>query len=66
MGSLLHKCLHHTDFLSTEHFKVKHGFLEHQNDRKDVPFEDKPIDLSKHWNIVTCEIWVNSLRNMIL
>lgn len=48
MGSLLHKCLHRTDFLSTEHFKVKHGFLEHQNDRKDVPFEDKPIDLSKH------------------
>ena len=29
VGSLLHKCLHRTDFLSTEHFKVKHGFLKH-------------------------------------
>ena len=42
---LLKQCVRCSEFLTTEKHKSIHNFLNHYEEGKSVPFEDKPIDI---------------------
>ena len=42
---LLKQCVSCSEFLTTEKHKSIHNFLNHYEEGKSVPFEDKPIDI---------------------
>ena len=43
--SHLKKCIHCNDFILTKKQKTEHDFLKHYDERKEVPFEEKPLDI---------------------
>ena len=45
--TLLRNCVRCSKFLTTEKHKATHDFLEHYEDGKNIPFEEKPLDISK-------------------
>ena len=61
-GFIFRKCFRCGDFLSTEDFKIKHDFLKHYDDRQNIPFEDKPVEIKKTGAVTSYEISVNKYR----
>ena len=53
---LLKNCVRCSEFLTTEKHKATHDFLEHYKEGKDIPFEEKPLDLSKFPNLLIYSI----------
>ena len=49
---LLKNCVRCSEFLTTEKHKATHDFLEHQKEGKDIPFKEKPLDISKFSNLL--------------
>ena len=43
--TFLKKCIRCDDFLTTKKEKAKHDFLKHYNAGKEIPFEEKPLDI---------------------
>ena len=48
---LLKNCVRCSEFLTTEKHKAIHNFLEHYKKGKDILFEEKPLDISKSFNL---------------
>ena len=44
---LLKNCVRCSEFLTTEKPKATHEFLEHYKEGNNIPFEEKPFDVSK-------------------
>ena len=42
---LLKNCVRCSKFLTTEKYKATHDFLEHYDSGKNIPFEEKPLDI---------------------
>ena len=53
---LLKNCVRCSEFLTTEKHKATHEFLEHYKEGKDIPFEEKPLDISKFPNLLIYSI----------
>ena len=45
--SILKHCVRCNEFLTTDKHKSVHNFLKHYDEGKDIPFEDKPIEISR-------------------
>ena len=45
--SILKLCVRYSEFLTTEKHKSIHNFLKHYEEGKNVPFEEKSIDIVK-------------------
>ena len=43
--SILKHCVRCNEFLTTDKHKSVHNFLKHYDEGKDIPFEDKPIEI---------------------
>ena len=43
--TFLKKCICCDDFLTTKEEKAKHDFLKHYDAGKEIPFEEKPLDI---------------------
>ena len=54
--SLLKSCARCSEFLATEKHKATHDFLKHYEDDTDIPFEEKPLDVSKFPNLLIYSI----------
>ena len=57
--SVFRKCLRCDDFLTTSNYKVKHDFLKHYEEGRDIVFEEKPLDIIKTNSILKYEITIN-------
>ena len=57
--SVFRKCLRCDDFLTTSNYKVKHDFLKHYEEGRNIVFEEKPFDIIKTNSILKYEITVN-------
>ena len=53
---LLKNCVRCSEFLTTEKHKATHDFLEHYKEGNDIPFEEKPLDISKFPNLLIYSI----------
>ena len=53
---LLKNCVRCSEFLTTEKHKATHEFLEHYKEGNDIPFEEKPLDISKFPNLLIYSI----------
>ena len=45
--TLLRKCVRCSEFLTSEKHKATHNFLKHYEDGKNIPFEEKLLDILK-------------------
>ena len=43
--TVLKRCVRCEEFLTTDKHKSVHNFLKHYDEGKNIPFEDKPIDI---------------------
>ena len=43
--TFLKKCIRFDDFLTTKKEKAKHDFIKHYDAGKEIPFEEKPLDI---------------------
>ena len=46
--TLLKYCVRCIEFLETEKQKAVHNFLKHYNEGKNIPFEEKPLDIVRY------------------
>ena len=53
---LLKNCARCGEFLSSAEHKANHDFLKHYEDGKDIPFEEKPLDVSKFLDLLIYSI----------
>ena len=44
----LKKCIRCDEFIATKKQKTENDFLKHYDDGKEVPFEEKPLDIIRH------------------
>ena len=44
-NTVLKRCVRCDEFLTTDKYKSVHNFLQHYDEGKNIPFEDKPIDI---------------------
>ena len=44
----LKKCIRCDEFIATKKQKTEHDFLKHYDDGKEIPFEEKPIDIIRN------------------
>ena len=51
--SHLKKCVHCDEFIITKKEKIQHDFIKHYNLGKEIPFEEKPIDIIKYPALTT-------------
>ena len=51
--SHLKKCVHCDKFIITKKEKIQHDFIKHYNLGKEIPFEEKPIDIIKYPALTT-------------
>ena len=61
--TLLKNCVRCSEFLTTEKHKATHDFLEHYKDGKNIPFEEKPLDISKFPGLIFYSI---EFRNIVI
>ena len=45
--TLLRNCVRFSEFLTSEKHKATHDFLKHYEDGKNIPFEEKPLEILK-------------------
>ena len=45
--AFLRKCIRCDEFLTTKKEKAAHDFIKHYDDGKEIPFEEKPLDIIK-------------------
>ena len=45
--AFLRKCIRCDEFLITKKEKAAHDFIKHYDDGKEIPFEEKPLDIIK-------------------
>ena len=50
------QCYRCDEFLATKEYQRKHNFLEHYSDSKNLPFEEKPIQIKNIHGLTTYEI----------
>ena len=60
---LLKNCVRCSEFLTTKKHKATHDFLEYYKEGKDIPFEEKPLDISKFPNLL---IYSLNFRNIVI
>ena len=59
----LKNCVRCSEFLTTKKHKATHDFLEYYKEGKDIPFEEKPLDISKFPNLL---IYSLNFRNIVI
>ena len=47
-GKLLTNCVRCKEFLPTKKERIQHDFLEHYYHRKQIPFEERPLDIIRY------------------
>ena len=47
-GLHLKNCVRCKEFLPTKKEKIQHDFLKHYNDGKEIPFEERPLDIIRY------------------
>ena len=45
---MLKNCIKSNEFLATEKQKAVHDFLKHYDEGKNIPFEEKPLDIARY------------------
>ena len=54
--SLCAECCRCNEFITTKEHQRQQNFLEHYEEGKKIPFEEKPIEIKKTQLLTTCEI----------
>ena len=54
--AFLKNCLRCDQFLTTKKEKAIHRFLKHYNEGKDIPFEEKPLDVVRYPSLLIYQI----------
>ena len=61
--AFLKNCLWCDQFLTTKKEKAIHDFLKHYNEGKDIPFEEKPLDVVRYPSLLIYQIEYNKYSN---
>ena len=54
--AFLKNCVRCNQFITTKKEKAAHDFLKHYNDGKNIPFEERPLDIIKYPALVIYQI----------
>ena len=60
----LKNCLRYKQFITTREQKVKHDFLKHYSQGKEIPFEEKPLDIIKYQALTIYQIEYKKYSNI--
>ena len=61
--AFLKNCIRCDQFLTTKKEKVIHDFLKHYNEGKDIPFEEKPLDIIRYPSLLIYQIEYKKYSN---
>ena len=64
--SILKQCVRCSEFLTTEKHKSIHNFLKHYEEGKNVPFEEKSIDIVKFHGLTIYSIEFQIFMNFLI
>ena len=56
-------CIRCKEFLPTKKEKIQHDFLKHYNDGKEIPFEEKPLDIIRYRALTIYQIEYKKYSN---
>ena len=57
-------CIRCKEFLPTKKEKIQHDFLKHYNDGKEIPFEEKPLDIIRYRTLTIYQIKYKKNSNL--
>ena len=60
----LKNCITCKEFLPTKKEKIQHDFLKHYNDGKEIPFEEKPLDITRYHALTIYQIEYKKCTNL--
>ena len=60
----LKNCIRCNEFLATKKDKAVHDFLKHYNDGKNIPFEERPLDIIKYPALTIYQIEFKKHKNL--
>ena len=61
--AFLKNCIRCNEFLATKKEKAVHDFLKHYNDGKNIPFEERPLDIIKYPALTIYQIELRTFYN---
>ena len=65
-GLHLKNCVRCKEFLPTKNEKIQHDFLKHYNHGKEIPFEERPLDIIRYPPLTVYQIEYKKYSNLYL